>query len=56
MKKLLFSLIFMTSLANAEECKMTVGYHQQPPILYNDKSSNIQGLDKELVELMAKKN
>lgn len=53
--KFLFSLLFITSMANAEECKMTVGYHNQPPILYPDKNNKIQGLDKELIELITKK-
>lgn len=53
--KLLFSLVFTSFLANAEECKITVGYHQQPPTLYHDKNNEVQGLDKELLSLMVKK-
>ena len=54
-KKLLFSLLFLTSIANAEECKILAGYHNQPPILYPEKENNLQGLDKELVDLIAKR-
>lgn len=50
----LLSLLFLAKAGFAQECILEVGYHTQPPILY-DENNKIMGLDAELVELIAKK-
>ena len=39
----------------ADDCKIAVGYHFEPPILYDDSNTKaMMGLDKEVVDLIAK--
>lgn len=48
------TLLGFSSISIASDCKIAVGHHFQPPILYRDDSKQLVGLDKETVELIAK--
>lgn len=53
--KFWLAFLFISPFVNAEECVMTVGHHEQPPILYAGKNKELQGLDKKLIDLIAQK-
>ena len=49
-------LIFgLSNISFASECKISIGYHSIPPILYNDEKNEIVGLDKEIINMVTKK-
>ncbi len=49
-------LLGISSSSFAADCKISVGYHYEPPILWDDEGTKkLNGLDKEVVELIANK-
>ena len=56
LKNLLFATALCSSFfASADDCKLTAGYSDYPPVTYNDASGKVIGLDIELIDVIAKK-
>jgi polar amino acid transport system substrate-binding protein len=54
-KALYLATAFCSSIAFADDCKLTIGFSDYPPVTYNDSTGKTIGLDIELLDVITKK-
>lgn len=55
LKVIYLATAFYSSWAFAEDCKLTIGFSDYPPVTYSDSSDKTIGLDIELLDMITKK-